>query len=82
MTITQLNDYKHQILELLNEQKLDELLKQVNKFERLKEEVDEYRQVVSDTQSSYGERLVAFEKLNEACEEYECFLENRGYLPH
>jgi hypothetical protein len=82
MTTAQLNDYKNQILREKNEQKLDELLKQISKFERLKEEVDEYRQVVDDEHASYGERLIAFEKLNEACEEYECFLENRGYLSH
>jgi hypothetical protein len=82
MTTAQLNDYKYQILREKYEQKLDQLLKQVRKFKRLKEEIDEYRQVVNDDQASYGERLIAFEKLNEACEEYECFLENRSYLSH
>ena len=82
MTTAQLDEFKQSILENTNGEKVAEFFKYVTKLERLKEETDQYREIVNDEFSSFGEKKIAFEKLEEAFLEYDLFLGNSNYLPH
>ena len=65
-----------------NENELEEIYRKIERLERLREEVDQYREVENDSDCSFGEKITALKNLNEACEEYEFFLENEPYLSH
>jgi len=82
MTAAQLNKFKQSILADTNGEKIEEFFKYVTRLERLKEEADQYREVMNDEHSSFGEEKIAFEKLEEAFLEYDLFLGNSNYLSH
>ena len=82
MTTAQLSEFRQVILELTDDKKVNELFNYVGKLERLKEVVDQYREVINDEYSSHSEKTIAFEKLTEVCDEYDIFLDNARYISH
>ena len=82
MTTAQLSEFRQVILDEGSEEKVNELFNYVGKLERLKEVVDQYREVINDEYSSHSEKTIAFEKLTEVCDEYDIFLDNARYISH
>jgi|TARA_R100001082_G_C4273362_1_gene120706 cytochrome c peroxidase len=53
---------------------VEELLRRINKLERIAELASQYKEVHTDKFASYNEKEYALEKLGESLEEYELFL--------
>ena len=74
-----LSEYKNLLVPHVDDAKLKKLFDYVGKLERLAEVAAELRETISDSYSSTTEQEYAFEKLDEAYEEYEFFLENQAF---
>ena len=78
MTQNQLTRYKQLFNEELDNGKVKELLDYVGKLERIAEVTSEYREALNGGDYTASEEDYILDKLDEAFEEYEIFLNNIG----
>ena len=78
MTQKQLTRYRQLLNEELDNGKVKELFDYVSKLERIAEVTSEYREALKDAYCTTSEENYALDKLDEAFEEYEIFLNNIG----
>ena len=78
MTQNQLTRYRQLLNEELDNGKVRELLDYVGKLERIAEVTAEYREVLNGGPYTASEEDYILDKLDEAFEEYEIFLNNIG----
>ena len=80
MTAPSLLEYKSLIKENPNDEKVEELFGYVSKLERLAFASAGLKEAIEDTHATNSEYELAYEKLDEAFDEYELFLGNCRYL--
>ena len=78
MTQNQLTRYRQLLNEELDNGKVKELFDYVSKLERIAEITSEYREALKDAYCTASEESYVLDKLDEAFEEYEIFLNNIG----
>ena len=62
--------------EELDNKALDKLIEYINKLERIVEVTEEYREAIKDAYCTASEENYVLDKLDEAFEEYEIFINN------
>jgi|TARA_R110002020_G_scaffold63810_1_gene169930 hypothetical protein len=80
MTAPTLVEYKNLIKENPNDEKVEELFGYVSKLERLAVASASLKEAIEDAYATSGEYDLAYERLDEAFDEYELFLGNCRYL--
>ena len=78
MIQNQLTSYRQLLNEELDNGKVEELFDYVSKLERIAEVTSEYREALKDINCTASEENYVLDKLDEAFEEYEIFLNNIG----
>jgi hypothetical protein len=78
MIQNQLTSYRQLLNEELDNGKVEELFDYVSKLERIAEVTSEYREALKDSNCTASEENYVLDKLDEAFEEYEIFLNNIG----
>jgi len=78
MIQNQLTSYRQLLNEELDNGKVEELFDYVSKLERIAEVTSEYRETLKDINCTASEENYVLDKLDEAFEEYEIFLNNIG----